>query len=72
LLLPRALASADFSPGTEWHTYRFEATRTNFRALVDGVLMLEIDDSRFPGEVGNGVWTDGSAVSVRDYRLIAL
>jgi hypothetical protein len=72
VVLARSLASVDFFPGNDWHTYRFEAARTHFRALVDGVLMLEMDDSRFPGEVGNGVWTDAAAAQVRDYRLIEL
>jgi hypothetical protein len=70
LLIPRALASADFWPGDDWHTYRFEATRTHFRGFVDGDLLVEVEDDRFPGEVGNGVWTEAAAVSVRDYRLL--
>ena len=72
VLLPRALARVDFDPGNDWHTYRFEATRSHFRALVDGTPMLELEDDRFPGEVGHGVWTDGAAVEVRDYRLLEL
>jgi hypothetical protein len=72
LLIPRALASIDFDPGDDWHVYRFEATRSSFRGFVDGTLMLEVEDDRFPGEVGHGVWTDGAAVTVRDYRLLEL
>jgi len=72
LLIPRALASADFWPGDEWHTYRFEATRTHFRGFVDDELLVEVEDDRFPGEVGNGLWSQAAAVSVRDYRLLEL
>jgi hypothetical protein len=72
LLEARALASVDFDPGTDWHTYRFEATRTHFRALVDGQLMLEFEDDRFPGDIDTGVWTDGAEVLVRDFRLLEL
>jgi len=72
LLVARALASVDFAPGTDWHTYRFEATRTHFRGLVDGELRLEVEDDRYPGETGNGVWTDAAPVTVRDYRLLEL
>jgi hypothetical protein len=71
ILLPRAVATAEFSPGDGWHTYRFEAGRTRFRLLVDGVLLIDVEDERFPGEVANGVWTDGAWAVVRDYRVVS-
>jgi hypothetical protein len=29
-----------------------------------------LDDDRFPGDVANGVWTDGAWVELRDFRLL--
>jgi len=66
------LASQAFDPGTDWHTYRLEVQGNTIRLLIDGAVTVEAVDNRYlsPGDVG--LWTDGTQINVRSFKVISL
>lgn len=66
------LGSKVFNPGTDWHTYRFEARGNNLRLLVDNNLMAEAADNRYLTGSQAGIWASAAQLNVRGFRIIAL
>ena len=66
------LADREFDPGSGWHTYRVEAVGSSLRVLVDGRLLLEAEDDRFPTGALVALYSDEVRMSVRGFRVIAL
>lgn len=66
------IASTEFQPGNEWHTYRVEVQGNTVRLLIDGNVMTEATVNQFltGGEVG--LFSISSQINVRSFRVIAL
>lgn len=66
------LESANFDPGTNWHTYRFEVKGNDLRLLIDGALKLEVQDNQFltGGQVGLTDYDE--ELTVASFKIIAL
>jgi hypothetical protein len=66
------LATAPFAIGDGWHVYRLEVRGDAIKLLVDGALVLEIGDGRYPegGEVG--LWSSGIRIEVRSFTVTSL
>lgn len=60
-----------FAPKNDYHQYRLEAKGNHLRLQIDGALILETDDNRFPTGVSVGL-SSASQINVRSFRVIAL
>jgi hypothetical protein len=69
---PQKLASSDFDPGQEWHTYRVEVRGTSIRLLIDGQLAAQTRSTRFLSRSKVGLFSIDDGVSVKSFKLIAL
>ena len=66
------IAKTNFEPGTGWHSYRVEVQGTSIRLLVDGALLLETTDSRYLSGGQVGLWSSGTQINVRSFKVIKL
>ncbi len=70
--LSNRLATEVYDPGTDWHTYRVEAQGNVIRLLIDGALVLEAVDNQFLAGEQVGLFSYGTQVNVRSFKVIAL
>ncbi len=63
------LARADYSPGSDWHTYRLEVQGNHVSFLIDGALILETRSNAFlsPGRIG--IRNDYVEVAISSFRV---
>lgn len=66
------LITVPFSPGTGWHLYRFEAQGSHLRFFVDGTLLIQIDDTRYPSGGQVGLKSYGTYLEISDLKITAL
>jgi mannose-6-phosphate isomerase-like protein (cupin superfamily) len=61
-----------FDPGDQWHTYRVAVSGNTIQLFIDGLIMVTATVDR-PGTGERiGLWSSGSELEVRDFRVIAL
>lgn len=66
-------ASQDFSPGTDAHLYRVEVRGSSYTLSIDGLLVLEAQDSRYATGAQLGLWDGGGAqLTVKNFTVTAL
>lgn len=53
-------------PGNVWHTLRVEFRSTRIRVLLDGKLLIALDDDHIAGAGAVGVWTKADSVTSFD------
>jgi hypothetical protein len=61
-----------FDPGDQWHTYRVAVSGNTFQLFIDGLIMVTATDDRQGAVERTGLWSIGSEIEVRDFRVIAL
>ncbi len=66
------LKEVQFAPGTSWHTYRVEVKANTIRFLVDGGLLLELQDSTYLTGGQVGLFCYNAQLSVSDFKVITL
>ncbi len=67
------LASTNFSPGTDVHTYRFEVKGTSLKVFVDGGLLVSITDAKYIFTAGQvGLWDAGIYMNVLGFAVYSL
>jgi hypothetical protein len=66
------VSNAAFDPARDWHTYRLEVRGDTITLFVDGVLVVEATDDRYPtgGEVA--LWSNGVRLNVRSFMVTTL
>lgn len=66
------IAEQTFDPGDEWHAYRVEVQGNAIRLLIDNTVVLETTDNKYlaPGELG--LWTYGTELNVRSFKVTVL
>ena len=66
------IAEEFYRPDARWHTYRIEARGNHYTVQVDGRTLLDFVDNTYlePGRVG--LWSDGSQLNVRAFKVEAL
>jgi hypothetical protein len=69
---PQKLASSDFDPGQNWHTYRVEVRGTNIRLLIDGHLAAQTHSTRFLSRSRVGLFSIDAGVTVKSFKVFAL
>jgi hypothetical protein len=71
-VLPTTLDSKPFDPGSDWHRFRIEVSGNNFRAFIDGSLVLSAIDNNFVAGDRIGLWSSGAQLNVRQFTVTAL
>ncbi len=66
------LVRLEWDPESDWHTYSFVARGNKLQVYADGSLWDEIEDNTYLTGTQNGLWSDGTDVSVRGYRVLAV
>jgi serine/threonine protein kinase len=66
------LKEAQFAPGTSWHTYRVEVKANTIWFLVDGGLLLELQDNTYLTGGQVGLFCYSVQLSVSDFKVIGL
>jgi hypothetical protein len=66
------LRQAPFNPGSRWHTYRVEAKDNTIRLLIDGGVVFSASSLTYldPGRIG--LYSNGSQLNIRSFKVIAL
>ena len=68
----QAKEESQFALGTTLHTYRVEVKTNTIRFLVDGGLILELQDSTFLAGSQVGLFCYSVQLSVSDFMVIGL
>ncbi|HET8523179.1 MAG TPA: cupin domain-containing protein [Thermomicrobiales bacterium] len=68
----QALSKAGFGWDLDWHTYRIEVQSNHIRFLMDGGLILQVQDNQFLDGGVVGLWASKAQVSVRSFKVIKL
>jgi hypothetical protein len=66
------LAKASYSLDTNWHTYRVEVRGNDIKLLIDGQSVIEAIDNHHLTSNSVGLWSTGTVVNVRSFKVIAL
>lgn len=66
------LKEAQFEPGTSLHTYRVEVKANTIRFLVDGELLLQLQDNTYLTGGQVGLFCYNVQLSVSDFKVIGL
>jgi len=69
LLLARATARRAWTPGSDWHTYRFTAKSRTYTLIVDGEQLLTADSDLYADGRSTGIWVDNAVIRIRAYRV---
>ncbi len=65
------LTTVPFTPGTIWHTYRFEAKDSRLTFFVDGHPLAETHDTRYRTGGYIGLKSYGTQLEIRSFQVIA-
>jgi hypothetical protein len=66
------LAKASYSLDTNWHTYRVEVRGNDIKLLIDGQSVIEAIDNHHLTSNSVGLWSTGTVLNVRSFKVIAL
>lgn len=64
--------TADFDPGTDWHTYRLEIDGTTYRLLIDGRLVQQLVTTQGASVTSVGLYAWGADIRVSDFEVLSL
>jgi hypothetical protein len=67
-----ALTRASYSLDTDWHTYRVEVRGNDIKLLIDGQSVMETIDNHYLTSNSVGLWSNGTVINVRSFKVIAL
>lgn len=62
----------DYTPGTDWHTYRVEVKGNDLKLFIDGALVIEVTDNTYLSGGQVGVESYNVQINVRSFKVIAL
>jgi hypothetical protein len=65
-------ASAAYSPGADWHTYRIEVRDNHYRVLVDGAFLLEATGLASLTGGNAGLFSISTPLAVRRFEISAI
>ncbi|HEV2108741.1 MAG TPA: DUF1080 domain-containing protein [Thermomicrobiales bacterium] len=66
------VSNASFDPGRDWHTYRLEVRGDTIKLFIDGVLVVEATDDRYPSGGEVALWSNGVRLNVRSFVVTTL
>ncbi len=66
------LATVPFTPGTQWHTYRFAVKGSHLTFSVDGQLLAQTDDTRYRSGGQVGLKSYGTRLEISSLKVLAL
>lgn len=67
-----SLARTPFHPGNSWHIYRVEVKGNDIKFLIDGSLVVEVNDNKYLSGGQVGLWSYGVQLNVSSFKVIAL
>ena len=68
----KELVRRSFDPGREWHQYRIDVRGNSIRMYLDGGLVADVVDDSYRTGVETGLWSWGTQINVRSFRVLAL
>ena len=66
------LAQVHFDDGNTWHTFRFEAKGTRLSYLIDGELIVGLNDSRYSSGGQLGFKSAGTQLNISSFKVFSL
>lgn len=66
------LATVPFTPGAQWHTYRFAVKGSHLTFSVDGQLLAQTDDTRYRSGGQVGLKSYGTRLEISSLKVLAL
>ena len=69
---PELLIAVPFEIDEDWHHFRLELHEGALRALIDGIVVSQLEDGVVPAGGRVGLWDDHTPLAVRDFRVLDL